>query len=700
MPSLTIKSRRPCLAWTKLSPLGRHLLACLSLAAAPSFALAAPEHSSLLDAWDTPVMQNEKDPGRLFDTPSSAFVLGDDALAYLPVDSVPELLRYAPGVHLMRASNGIWGLGIRGMNSSFLGRVLFTVDEQNIYSNLYAGLFGSQHDLLIDDVASIEVVYGPGGGLWSTNAVNGMVNVILKPAFETESNVLRAQVGSLNRAVAARGGWSVSPSVSARVFAKLGMREPSKSSLFDDRWESTRGGFQVDWRPGARDWVTFSGEVYTSELGYARFLGDLETGAMGVTVGQEEQWGVNGQARWTRQLDGGNALTVRSFLGYTGFSSPYVDFTLGVAGLDLRGRWTVGEHHHLVFKAGLNLELPELEDTRYSAFAPDADTSRARGTAALEYSFDFVPERWTVTAGATVHHESATDESDLLPSLRLIYRPGPSTRVWASFDRSARTVPPGMGDLERIQTNAFPIPPVPVPTPFGTFVVDRQFIFARRDENIRSETMDAYQIGFRHEWSKGLEVSLNAFHYRYDRVFGGIFSAVNPVLTVAEPYFRADVRVTNLARGEATGGELSLGAALGPRAHLRLNYAYLEDSFEPIVTATSPSAQASILGGTKRLANNAPRHIASLWWSNRWTERWRSDLGVRYTSEFGHSEGHQEAILQADARLSWEPREGLRCSLVGRNLLEKHTSERLLKDLLGLTTEQPREWYLEVRYEF
>ncbi|MBT3479973.1 MAG: hypothetical protein HN457_00875 [Opitutales bacterium] len=53
-----------------------------------------------------------------------------------------------------------------------------------------------------------------------------------------------------------------------------------------------------------------------------------------------------------------------------------------------------------------------------------------------------------------------------------------------------------------------------------------------------------------------------------------------------------------------------------------------------------------------------------------------------------------------DTRSSWEPRDGLRQSVVERNLLDPRTQEARLKDFFGYWTEMKREVYLEVKTEF
>ncbi len=88
---------------------------------------------TLEELRDVPVVLSSKNPTQLFEAPVGSFVFDEAAIDSLPIDSIAEMIRYAPGVHIIRPSNGIWGVGMRGINSRFFNRVEFNVDEQNVY---------------------------------------------------------------------------------------------------------------------------------------------------------------------------------------------------------------------------------------------------------------------------------------------------------------------------------------------------------------------------------------------------------------------------------------------------------------------------------------------------------------------------------------------------------------------------------------
>ncbi len=86
-----------------------------------STAQVSPESRlTLEELGDTPAVVSSKLPSEIFNAPIGSFVFDQSDISSLPVDSIAEMLRYAPGVHIIRPSNGIWGVGMRGINSRFL----------------------------------------------------------------------------------------------------------------------------------------------------------------------------------------------------------------------------------------------------------------------------------------------------------------------------------------------------------------------------------------------------------------------------------------------------------------------------------------------------------------------------------------------------------------------------------------------------
>ncbi len=90
-------------------------------------------------------------------------------------------------------------MNIRGLGSGFSKSVLVLIDGRSVYTPLYAGVYWDVQNVLLDDVERIEVIRGPGGTIWGSNAVNGVINIITKNAKDTRGTYASAGGGNIDQ---------------------------------------------------------------------------------------------------------------------------------------------------------------------------------------------------------------------------------------------------------------------------------------------------------------------------------------------------------------------------------------------------------------------------------------------------------------------------------------------------------------------
>ncbi len=656
---------------------------------------------SLEQLASVPTVLSSKDPIQLFEAPVGSFVFDEKTIETLPVDSIAEMLRYAPGVHIIRPSNGIWGVGIRGINSRFFNRVKFNVDEQNVYSSIFAGLFGNQHDLLLDDVASVEVVYGPAGDTWDNNAVNGMVNVLMKTAFETEGSLIKTSVGTESRGVSSRIGWAVNDSTSARAYLKAGVRDQGVTRFdYSNQWDTARGGFRIDTRPTSKDLISISGEAFYSSLGYAYNLADFATGDLRFQSDTELLRGVSGQAKWTRNTASGAAYSARGWLTYSDLDAPYAAFGMATGGVEARSRVPLSEAQTL------SLNLGAAYDQEHTRSTPTADWTRRflhnfAGYGGFQLETILVPERATASFGVDFRHEDKSNIGTASPNARIIYQLSESDRVWASFSQANRTTPVSLSVIESLRSGREIVPSLNIATLVGDFEIDRNLTNAISDQELDKETLDAFEAGYRRTFAdeRG-SLNLNAYYYRYDDIFARIGLSTQPELFTPTPYLNVQGSYDNLLAGEATGFEIFFDWRFSDRVQIAATVSQLSDSFDPLVESSDPFAQDSIQFSLDEFDFSTPDQMATLTLSTDFTDQWNMNTGLRYSAGYDFAKGPQPSIFQLDTRLTWKPNEGIDLSLVGRNLLDPSTQEARLKDFFGHWTETKREIYLEAKARF
>lgn len=656
---------------------------------------------SLEELANTPAIVSSKLPSQIFDAPIGSFVFDESDIESLPVDSVAEMLRYAPGVHIIRPSNGIWGVGMRGINSRFFNRVEFNVDEQNVYGSIFAGLFGNQHDLLLDDVASIEVVYGPAGGTWDNNAVNGMINVLMKTAFETEGGLLRSHVGTESRGLASRVGWAINDSTSARVYIKGATRDKSETRFdYSNQWDTARGGFRIDKRTASTDLISISGEAFYSHLGYAYDLADFSNGDLSFQADAELLRGVSGQAKWTRNLSNGNQHSVRGWITYSDLDAPYAAFGMATTGAEARSRNRLGDSRFLSFNAGVAYDQEHTRTTPTSDWT-DGFLSNFAAFAGFQDEFTILPERLTASWGLDFRYEDKSGISTTSPNARLIYRIKDSDRVWASYSQANRTTPVSLSVIESLRSGKRIEPPIDINTPVGFFSLDRDLSNAVSNRELDKESLDAFEIGYRRIFDDNRgSIDLNGFYYRYTDIFARKGVSGTPELFVARPFLNVQGTYDNALDGEALGFEAAFTWRVNEQMQISASYSRLSDSFDPTIQTDDPFVQNSLQFSVDEFDHSTPDNMATLTFSNDFGKHWNLNTGLRYSGSYDFAKGQQPSIFQMDSKLSFEPREGLEFSIVGRNLLDSRTQESRLKDFFGHWTEMKREVYVEVKAGF
>jgi len=238
--------------------------------------LAAPQENqangeplkqlSLAELGNVEVTTTSKKPEKVWNTPAAIYVLTQEDIRRSGATSIPEVLRLVPGVEVSRINSNIWSVGIRGFGSAFSKSVLVLIDGRSVYTPLFAGVDWNKQNVMLEDVERIEVIRGPGGTIWGSNAVNGVINIITKSAADTQGLYAEAGGGSQPQGFAGvRYGGALAPGTQFRVYGKYidrGDEVLASGNSESDAWRQGRGGFRVDSELSAQDRLTLQGDFY------------------------------------------------------------------------------------------------------------------------------------------------------------------------------------------------------------------------------------------------------------------------------------------------------------------------------------------------------------------------------------------------------------------------------------------------------
>src|SRR5205085_7010610 len=136
-----------------------------------------------------------------------------------------------PGLEVGHIDSSKWGVASRGFNDRFANKLLVQVDGRTVYTPVNGGVYWDTVDYPLEDIERIEVIRGPGASVWGANAVNGIINIITKPAKQTHGLYVDAGGGTEERGfgTARYGGHSGGADYRAyaRAFTRPGELPPA-----------------------------------------------------------------------------------------------------------------------------------------------------------------------------------------------------------------------------------------------------------------------------------------------------------------------------------------------------------------------------------------------------------------------------------------------------------------------------------------
>jgi iron complex outermembrane receptor protein len=449
---------------------------------------------SLQDLMNLEVTSVSRRSERLSDAAASIFVITADDIRRSGATSLPEALRLAPSLEVAQVSSYGYAISARGLNDSAANKLLVMIDGRSVYTPLFAGVFWDVQDVMLEDIDRIEVISGPGGTLWGTNAVHGVINIITRSAAGTLGTLASAGLGTRTSNVAARYGGTAGSNGSYRVYAKymdLRKTETASGTLKDDAAHRLQAGLRGDWMRGA-DELTLIANAYRGSEGQPR-PGMIYISGVNLDLGVIPLSGVNLLGRWKRSLRGGSEITAQAYYDRTDRTvPPTFAETLDISDLQIQHTVRIVRAHTVTWGGGYRYARDRVENGVMFGFLP----TRVNQRWASLFAQDEVSlgDRVRLTLGARLEHNDYTGR-EFLPNARLAWKPSNQHLIWAAASRTVRAP-------SRLDRDAF-IPSTP------------PFLLAG-GHDVRSEVAKVYELGYRGQPVPSASLSVTLFRASYD----------------------------------------------------------------------------------------------------------------------------------------------------------------------------------------
>ncbi len=638
------------------------VLACL-IGQGPSAAAASKAITdfSLEELLETEVVSAARSSRPLSQTPAAIFVIDQEDIRRSTAQHVPELLRMVPGVEVARIDAHTWAITARGFNGALANKLLVMIDGRSVYTPLYAGVYWDAQDLVLEDIERIEVIRGPGGSLWGSNAINGVINIITKHTSRTQGLLATAGGGDEFQEGVLRYGGKAGEELTYRGYGKFFNHDSTGSA--NDAWYLGHGGFRTDWQKDAENHFTLQGHYYNGEEDI-RISEVTPTSPFIRTVNEDQSLaGGNVILRWDHLFEDKSSGSLQTYFDYRKRDQSTFEEIRYTWDIEWKHQFFWGERQEIVWGAGYRLQADETTGS-FSAFFEPEDRITHLYQAFLQDTVTLVHDHLWFTAGVKVEKNDFSG-FEIQPTARLAWNPHPEHTLWAAFSRAVRI--PSRFDHD-LGINSWLTPGV---------VLAR----LRGDPNKDSETLLAYEAGYRMQPHERVSFDTAFFYNVYDNLttfLTGTSFGENGY-TVLPVYF------DDHAEAETYGAEVSMMTELAPWWRVKTAYTFLEMQIH---------ASADPFGVAENEEGASPHHQLHI----------RSHLNLPYDIEFDTvfrfvsrlSGQDVPAYVEADIRVGWRPMDHVLIQVIGSNLLHGQH----LEFGSGARVEPERSVFAEVKVEF
>lgn len=634
---------------------------------------------SLEDLLNIEVTTASKGSVRLLESAAAVYVIDREDIQRSGANSIPELLKMVPGMHVIQLDSNRWAVSARGFNGEFANKLLVMIDGRSVYTPIFSGVYWDSLNLLLSEIDRIEVIRGPGAALWGANAVNGVINIITRPVTDTLGTEITSWVGTEERA-----GLTLtqSKSLDGRNDLRLNFKTQARDASYyagsaaeDDMKMAT---FGLRWDHDNASWSgTTTASLYRERSGSHFNQIIFDDDYFEQYSDETDSAGGHFLTGWKHSFDRNSQLSLQLYYDYSQRKQAIYETEVHTVDADIQ--YT----QHLVsgqkLSIGLNLRryFDDLTAIEYTSIDPQ---SRDYGLYSL-YLQDEIPfgESLKLILGSRFEYNDLSGW-EVQPNIRLAWYAHDDLTLWGAISRAART--PSRMDIDgQILVKVYEPGHTINPSPFPAL-----YYFNGADD-FDSEEVISYELGLRHLATANLSLDIALFYNDYDKLRTGTEPSGELVSIDGIPtYILSSGYAINTVEGETWGVEAALSWQATDDLKLIASYSYMDMDFR-------------FNGELEEFLNSLySRHQASLQSRYDISNSIQFDTWLTYTGAIEAQD--QDAIWDLSLRLGWQPSEDWHIELIGQNLLHDHKKQLDSEVISLVSTEIERSALIRASYRF
>jgi iron complex outermembrane receptor protein len=531
--------------------------------------LAIPQHSKAQDSLDVFDMSLEalmgleitsvsKKAERLQDVATSIYVITQEDIRRSGALRLQDLMAMVPGMWMNFLSFNDVSVGMREGVDDFIGTVLVLVDGVPYQSPYYSSFLYSNYEIDLDEIDRIEVIRGPGGTIYGSNAATGIINIYTKKPEDSQgfratvnNSVLSNQLVQPSLRFGTKTGENSHVSVFGKAtvfqgydpipyldFNKDSVVVPQSDSLAQTLGLDTTVAMTLN-GDNNRTTKYSAGLNFTSDVtedlrltynlaynhhditnyfptGNSFYLNDYRTNRL------------VSRLRLDFDLSENNALFVNAYTNREAIHSTSASTVVTSSQLEVQDNITIGKHS---LNIGGNIRHVKFEigpfDPVTQIYFVDGQSSNVLWGGFVQEKYD-ITDKFYVMAGVKAEMWDLIDDvPEISPSVRMAFRPNDRHTIWAAGSRSVTT--PGFinTNMELFAAGAVPAFAFGIPglvpgwdaadgTPLGA----NKDVFIVTVADIDQSSYITGEIGYRGALSDKLTFETTAFYAIVDNKFG------------------------------------------------------------------------------------------------------------------------------------------------------------------------------------
>lgn len=604
---------------------------------------------------------------------AAVFVISQDDIKRSGATNIPEALRMVPGLSVAQSGSNNWTVTSRGFNSQFANKLLVLIDGRTIYSPLFSGVIWDSQDIMLEDIDRIEIVRGPGATLWGANAVNGVINIITKNAHETQGGLATATAGNQMIGGAVRYGAKIADGDYVRTYVKYNdyaSEYNTDGSKAGDSWRKQQGGFRGDMKLTDKDKLTVQGDVYSIDEDDSFIFPDLSSPTY---YNASKGFALNGGnvlMRWEQKQSKDSETALQAYFDNASSKTLFFNDSANTIDFEFQHAWSGWDRQELIWGGGYRFinDVNGPTSPQYSLSPRNRNDNLYN--AFLQDKIAIIGDKLFLTLGSKFEH-NAYSGFEVQPSVRMSWVPSYTQTVWGAISRAVHT--PSRFDADGQLSYAIQPPNIAVPLP--------TLIQSAGNDNLDSEELIAYEIGYRSQPIKKVSIDIAGYYNDYDKL--NIDTLGTP--EVLGTYVLQRLIAQNTNKASSFGGEVLVRYDATSSWRLIGSYSYLNLKF-----VDKSKIVSSLVGKT-------PKNIFNINSTYQFQNKIEMNNALYLVSQLHGID--VPSYYRFDTKFSYPLTDSVNVSLVGQNLFD-HRHKEFSPFLYQTQTEIGRSVYASMAYKF